>query len=94
MPTTKKHAESTGMDQRITPEIEKGIPLPERVYVVLSKPSIFAPMTVGDSIFFAGRNQTTVSAMAGGYAKRHGWKMSVRSVTKSGVSGTRVWRTA
>ena len=77
-----------------TVKIDKHIPIPP--LRVTKYP--FPGMAPGDSVFFPGENLTDKQhpayMVARNYVKRHGWRMTLRSVTEGGIKGIRIWRVA
>ena len=71
-------------------EIEKGIPLPDRVGRKLKYP--FDAMDKGDSFFAEGAESQSIANLAWAFGKSHGCKFVTRRAEKNGVSGVRVWR--
>ncbi len=76
------------------PKIEKGVPLPPAGGGRNGGQSMFANMTVGDSMFLVGRKADRVLNTASTYGHRHSprWRFSVRTVVENGLAGVRVWR--
>ena len=56
----------------------------------------FKHMQPGDSVFFPGENLAhkhhPAYSTARNYVKRHGWRITVRSVVEQGERGIRIWR--
>lgn len=75
------------------PKIESGVPVPEKRPVVGYMRAAFqllAQAKIGDSMFFPGRTQKSISIPALRVGQK-GWYTS-STTTCNGVSGVRVWK--
>ena len=69
--------------------IEKGVPIPKRLYAGGRNTKYpWDEMVVGDSIFCEGKTSKTLSASALTWGKRHGRRFACRNAE----GGVRVWR--
>ena len=75
-------------------KIDKGVPLskPRTSNGDATRKYPLPSLEIGDSFFVPGAVTAAFASTPANYGKKHGRKFRCRTVTESGVQGTRVWR--
>jgi hypothetical protein len=79
--------------------IEKGIPIPERIYPGARPKYPFAKLQVGESFFLPSKNfielrrlYQRITAAASSHRRLYGGKFTIRQMNMHGVVGIRIWK--